>query len=124
MAFKNQRAEYIDTIGKNELTYEGANAIVNWVYRSLKNSYERETFSLNHATLFPEIEYISEYLKIKYSQQEKDFYQIHNNHYIVSPRVRTASGIFMPQLLLALSANQSYPLGIVQNKDNTYPVIL
>lgn len=42
---KIKEPEYIDTIGKNELTYEEASAIVNWVYRSLKSSHDRETFT-------------------------------------------------------------------------------
>ena len=42
---KVQKQESIDNGQKIELTYEEASAIVNWVYRSLRNARERENFT-------------------------------------------------------------------------------
>ena len=42
---KVQKQESIDNGQKIELTYEEASAIVNWVYRSLRNAQERENFT-------------------------------------------------------------------------------
>ena len=42
---KIQRIESIDNEQKIKLTYEEASAIVNWVYRSLRNAQEREDFT-------------------------------------------------------------------------------
>lgn len=42
---KVQNQESIDNEQKIELTYEEASAIVNWVYRSLRNSKERKVFT-------------------------------------------------------------------------------
>lgn len=52
-------AEYIDNTEITELTYEEASAIVNWVYRALKNAQERIEFTLE---LF---EQIKEFHQIK-----------------------------------------------------------
>ena len=42
---KVQKQESVDNEQKIELTYEEASAIVNWVYRSLRNAQERENFT-------------------------------------------------------------------------------
>lgn len=42
---KVKESDDIDHTEKTELTYEEASAIVNWVYRSLKNALEREDFT-------------------------------------------------------------------------------
>ena len=42
---KIQNIESIDNEQKIKLTYEEASAIVNWVYRSLRNAQEREDFT-------------------------------------------------------------------------------
>lgn len=42
---KVQKQESVDNEQKVELTYEEASAIVNWVYRSLRNAQERENFT-------------------------------------------------------------------------------
>lgn len=52
-------AEYIDNTEITELTYEESSAIVNWVYRALKNAQERIEFTLE---LF---EQIKEFHQIK-----------------------------------------------------------
>ena len=58
---KVQKQESVDNSQKIELTHEEASAIVNWVYRSLRNAQEREDFTQE---LLREI---------------KDFYSIQNS---------------------------------------------
>lgn len=43
---KVNNSEHLDNIPKTELTYEESSAIVNWVYRALKNAQERKEFTL------------------------------------------------------------------------------